>query len=218
VAVPRAADGEPFRRMLPLLAQEVNVREVEVVASDADLVRLRARPNFRSLGKRYGKRTPAAAAAAARLSPDELRRLEEGGTVVLNGDGESFEFGPEDVGVEREVVSDWLVQSSGSYVAALDPSLTDELLREGLAREFVNRIQRLRKDAGYAYTTRIALWLDGPPPVLEAVRAHAGFIQGETLARELHAGERPVSFDRQEKMEIEGHPVVIAVVRHPADA
>ncbi|HEV8613536.1 MAG TPA: class I tRNA ligase family protein, partial [Gemmatimonadales bacterium] len=218
VALPKAADGERFRRMLPLLAQEVNVREVEVVASDADLVRLRARPNFRALGKRYGKRTPDAAAAAARLSPDELRRLEEGGTVALNGDGERFEFGPGDVAVEREVVTDWLVQSSGSYVAALDPTLTEELLREGLAREVVNRIQRLRKDAGYAYTTRIALWLEGPPPVLDAVQAHARFIQGETLARELHAGERPASFDRQETVEIEGHHVVIAVARHPASA
>ncbi|HEX7024843.1 MAG TPA: isoleucine--tRNA ligase, partial [Gemmatimonadales bacterium] len=79
VAVPRSADGARFRHLLPLLAQEVNVKEVEVVASDAELVRLRARPNFRSLGRRYGKRTPEAAAAAARLSADQLRTLEEGG-------------------------------------------------------------------------------------------------------------------------------------------
>lgn len=218
VALPRAADGGRFRGMLSLLAQEVNVREVEVVASDADLVRLRARPNFRALGKRYGKRTPEAAAAAAGLSPDQLRALEDGNTVVLNGEVERFEFGPEDVSVEREVVSDWLVQSSGSYVAALDPTLTEELRREGLAREVVNRVQRLRKEAGYAYTTRVALWVDGPAPVLDAVRAHAAFIQGETLARALHVGERPPDGDRQETVEIEGHHVVVAVARHPAGA
>ena len=216
VAVPRTADGERFRAMLPLLAQEVNVREVEIVASDADLVRLRARPNFRSLGKRYGKRTPAAAAAAARLSADELRALEEGRTVIQNGDGERFEFSPDDVAVEREVVSDWLVQSSGSFVAALDPTLTEELTREGLAREVVNRVQRLRKEAAYEYSTRIALWIDGPPAVLEAVQTHASFIQGETLARVLHLGELPVAPDRQETVEIDGHNVSIAVARHPA--
>jgi isoleucyl-tRNA synthetase len=216
VAVPRAADGERFRAMLSLLAQEVNVREVEIVASDADLVRLRARPNFRALGKRYGKRTPDAAAAAARLSADDLRALEEGRTVIQNGDGERFEFTPDDVAVEREVTSDWLVQSSGSYVAALDPTLTEELTREGLAREVVNRVQRLRKEAGYEYTTRIALWIDGPPAVLEAVQAHASFIQGETLARELHIGAPGGAPDRQETVEIDGHRVSIAVARHPA--
>ncbi len=215
VALPRASDSALFRGMLPLLAQEVNVREVEVVASDADLVRLRARPNFRTLGKRYGKRTPAAAAVAARLSADQLRALEEGRNVVQNGDGEPYEFSPEDVAVEREVSSDWLVQSSGSFVAALDPALTEELTREGIAREVVNRVQRLRKEAGYAYTTRIALWIDGPAPLLEAVRAHTAFIQAETLARALEIGTRPGACDRQETVEIDAHQVSIAVTRHP---
>jgi isoleucyl-tRNA synthetase len=215
VALPRASDSALFRGMLPLLAQEVNVREVEVVASDADLVRLRARPNFRTLGKRYGKRTPAAAAVAARLSADQLRALEEGRNVVQNGDGEPYEFSPEDVAVEREVSSDWLVQSSGSFVAALDPALTEELTREGIAREVVNRVQRLRKEAGYAYTTRIALWIDGPAPLLEAVRAHTAFIQAETLARALELGARPGACDRQETVEIDAHQVSIAVTRHP---
>ena len=215
VALPRASDTALFRGMLPLLAQEVNVREVEVVASDADLVRLRARPNFRTLGKRYGKRTPAAAAVAARLSADQLRALEEGRNVVQNGDGEPYEFSPEDVAVEREVSSDWLVQSSGSFVAALDPALTEELTREGMAREVVNRVQRLRKEAGYTYTTRIALWIDGPAPLLEAVRAHTAFIQAETLARALQLGARPGACDRQETVEIDAHQVSIAVTRHP---
>ncbi len=217
VALPRSADGERFRAMLPLLAQEVNVREVEVVASDADLVRLRAKPNFRELGKRYGKQTPDAAKAAARLSADQLRALEHGETVRLNGEGQGFEFGPDDVAVEREVVSDWLVQSSGSYVAALDPVLTAELRSEGLAREVVNRVQRLRKEAGYSYTTRITLFVDGPPPVLEAVRAHAVHIREETLARTLQAGERARAADREEATEIDGHQIIVAVARHPAE-
>jgi isoleucyl-tRNA synthetase len=216
VALPRAADGAQFRGMLPLLAQEVNVREVEVVASDAGLVRLRAKPNFRSLGKRYGKRTPEAATAAARLTADQLRAIEAGSTVRLNGNGEPWEYGPEDVTVEREVTTDWLVQSAGSYVAALDPELTDELRGEGMAREIVNRIQRLRKDAGYQYTARIDVWVDGPDPLLEAVRAHAESIRGETLALTLHAGARASRADKEESVELDGHRAVIAVARHPA--
>ncbi|HLG06051.1 MAG TPA: isoleucine--tRNA ligase [Gemmatimonadales bacterium] len=217
VAIPRSADSERFRGMLPLLAQEVNVRQVEVVASDAELVRLRARPNFRELGRTFGSRTQAAASAAASLSPDQLRRLEGGASVEHQVNGAAFEFQPAHVTVEREVATDWLVQSSGSFVAALDPDLTEELRREGLAREIVNRVQRLRKDAGYAYTTRIEVWVDGPAPLLEAVQAHAGFIQGETLARSLRVGERAPAADRQEAVEIDGHPAVLAVVRHPAD-
>ena len=214
VAVPPHADGPRFRDLLPLLAQEVNVREVEVVASDAELVRLRAKPNFRTLGKRYGKRTPEAAAASARLTPEQLRALEAGESVRLNGDGGLWEYGPDDVTVERQVVSDWPVQSAGSYVAALDPELTDPLRREGLARELVNRIQRLRKDAGYEYTARIEVSIEGPAPLLDAARDHEAVIRSETLARVLHLGTAGPASDRQETLDIDGHQAVIAVQRY----
>ncbi len=218
VALPRASDGPRFRAMLALLAQEVNVREVEVVTSDADLVRLRGRPNFRALGKRYGKRTPEAAAAAAGLTADQLRTLEAGTPVRLNGGADSWEYGPEDVTVEREVTTDWLVQSAGTFVVALDPVVSDELRQEGIAREIINRVQRLRKDAGYEYTTRIELWVDGPPALLEAVEAHAAAIRGETLTRALHVGSMAPAPDRQETVEIDGHRAVISIARLPAGA
>jgi isoleucyl-tRNA synthetase len=203
VSVPRAADSPRFRALLSLLAQEVNVRDVEVVASDADLVRLRAKPNFRALGKRYGKRTPAAA-AAARRSPGAASRAGRGRYGELNGGADAWEYGP---GISRSSGrsrTDWLVQSAGSYVAALDPELTEELRAEGVAREIVNRAQRLRKDAGYEYTTRIELWVDGPAALLEAVRPHAEVIRGETLARALQWARRRGP-DRRKAVEIDGH-------------
>ncbi|MGQ0703016.1 MAG: isoleucine--tRNA ligase [Gemmatimonadales bacterium] len=217
VAVPRGADSDRFRGMLPLLAQEVNVREVEVVSSDAELVRLKARPNFRELGKSFGKNTQLAAQAVATLSAEQLRSLEDGTSVVHHLNGTAYLFEPAHVTVERQVVSDWLVQSSGSFVVALDPYLTDQLRAEGLAREVVNRVQRLRKDAGYTYSVRIELWIEGPPPVLEAARAHGEYIRGETLARVLHLGERAPAADRQETVEIDGHSVVLAMIRYSAD-
>jgi isoleucyl-tRNA synthetase len=202
VAVPTAVRG-------PAL----NVKSIETVSSDADLVRLRGRPNFRSLGKRYGKRTPQIAAAASGLTADQLRGLEQGLEAALDVDGERVTYLPEDVVVEREVASDWIVASDGPYVVALDPRLTDELRREGTAREVVNRIQRLRKEAGYVYTDRIGVWMDGGAPVLEAARVYAEFIRGETLARRLELGARAPTPDLEQRVDIDGHGVVVGVQR-----
>ena len=168
---------------------------------------------FRSLGKRYGKRTPLVAAAAAGLGPEQLRALEQGSPVSLDLDGEGVSFLPEDVVVEREVASDWVVASDGPYVVALDPRLDETLRREGTAREVVNRIQRLRKEAGYVYTDRIRVWMDGGAPVLDAARVHADFIRGETLARRLELGARAPAPDLEQQVDIDGHGVVVGVER-----
>jgi isoleucyl-tRNA synthetase len=214
VAVPAAARGPVFDELLELLKLEVNVKAIEVVASDTSLVRLRPKPNFRSLGRRYGKRTAAVAAAAAGLEADQLRALERGDAATLLVDGEATTYLPDDVVVEREVTSDWLVESDGPYVAALDPELTPELRHEGLAREVVNRVQRIRKEAGYVYTDRIVLWISGDAAVLDAVRAHEAFVGGETLARRLVVGDRAPAHDVEQQVEIDGLAVVMGVQRH----
>ena len=154
-----------------------------------------------------------AAGSAASLAPEQLRGLERGVAATIDVDGEPATFLPEDVVVEREVASDWIVASDGPFVVALDPHLTDVLRREGTAREVVNRIQRLRKEAGYVYTDRIGVWMDGGAPVLEAVRAHADFIRGETLARRLELGARAPAPDLEQQVDIDGHGVVVGVQR-----
>jgi len=188
------------------------VKAVQVVASDHDLVRLAGKANFRTLGKRYGKDTPAAAAAVAQLDATQLQALEQGGAVRAG----SWEFRSEDVTVTREVASEWLVQADGPYVVALDPALSDDLVQEGLAREVVNRVQRLRKEAGYEYTTRIELSITGADDVVAATRAFQGYVEGETLARRLMLGE-PLDAappDLQRDVDIEGRRVTIALRRH----
>jgi isoleucyl-tRNA synthetase len=210
VAVPAADRTEALAALLNILAAEVNAKTCEVVASDDALVSLRGKANFRALGRRYGKDTPRAAAAAAALAPEALRALERGETVSVG----EFTFGPEDVTVAREVASDWEVQSDGPYVVALDPTLTDELTQEGLAREVVNRVQRLRKDAGYEYATRIELALSGDAEVVEAARRHLDFIQAETLTRRTVLGGRLEGADATQDVDIEGRRLTIAVRRH----
>jgi isoleucyl-tRNA synthetase len=209
VAVPAGVRGAEFEGLLSLVQSEVNVREVRPVDSDADLVRLRAKPNFRALGKRFGKRTQEAAAAVATLDVAELRVLEDGGTVLLAG----LEVTRDEVAVEREVTSDWLVQSEGPYVVALDPELSDGLRAEGMAREVVSRVQRMRKEAGYEYTTRIRLWVRGAEAVEQAVRHHAGFISEETLARALVIGDKAEAPDLEQQLDLEGATVLVAIRR-----
>ncbi len=210
VAVPAAVKGRAFADLLDILAAEVNAKGIEVAGSDHDLVRLKGKAEFRSLGKRYGKDTPRAAAAVSQLTAAELQTLERGEPVRAG----EFELLPEDVTVAREVVSDWAVQADGPYVAAIDPRLSEDLVQEGLAREVVNRVQRLRKEAGYEYTTRIELSVAGAADVVAAVSAFQGFVAGETLARKVVFGEVLEEADLTREVDIEARRVTIALRRH----
>jgi isoleucyl-tRNA synthetase len=212
VAVPAAATGPALADLLDILLVEVNAKAVEVVASDQGFVSLKGKPNFRTLGKRYGKDTPRAAESVSQLTASQLGQLERGETVRAG----EWEFRPEDVTVTREVASDWLVQADGPYVVALDPTLTDDLMQEGLAREVVNRVQRLRKEQDYAYTTRIELGLTGVADVLAAVAAYQSYVAEETLARRIVLGTALEGADITRDVDIEGRTVTIALRRHDA--
>jgi len=210
VAVPGVLKGPALADLLDILASEVNVKAVEVVESDHDLVRLKGKGNFRTLGKRYGKDTPLVVAAVAALGAGPLQALERGETVRAG----EWDVAPEDVTITREVASDWVVQSDGPYVVALDPHVTPDLAQEGLAREVVNRVQRLRKDAGYEYTTRIELALSGDGTVVAACEAYRDFIAGETLAKRMAFGALTSEPDLTKDVEIDGRTVTLAVRRH----
>ncbi len=217
VAVPVAVRGPAFQRLLGILQAEVNVKRIEVAESDTELVRLRGKANFRSLGKRYGKETPAVAKGVERLTPDQLRALETGETVSRHENGVELVYFPEDVVVERQVVATgWLVESDGPYVAALDPALTPELSREGLARELVSHVQRLRREAGFAVSDRIELGIEGPAEVLDAAGAHRDFIATETLARELVLGTAVAGATLRQPADVDGQPVTFSMRRHGA--
>jgi isoleucyl-tRNA synthetase len=214
IALPAGIRGDALDELLPMLSAEVNVREITIVESDESLVALKAKPNFRTLGKVYGKDTPLAAKAADMLTPSQLQELEAGKTQRVESDGKVFEYGPDDVVVQREVKTDWLVQNQGAYVAALDPTVTPELKSEGTAREVVNRVQRLRKEAGYDYDTRVELSLSGDSEVLRAVDAFRVYISGETLARRIELEKDLSDSDVSEEVDLDGKKIVVSLKRH----
>jgi isoleucyl-tRNA synthetase len=200
--------------LVPLLAAELNVKRVEFASTGDALVRLEGKPNFRSLGKRFGKRTPLAAQAVAALSSEALAAVERGEPVAISVDGESHTVTPEDVQVVRRGVGDLVVQEANGYVAALDATITPALRAEGLAREVVSRVQRLRKEAGFAVSDRIRLQVAGHEEVEHAVQEFLTYVAGEVLASDVTIGGHIVgSPDAVQAVELDELPVRIALTR-----
>jgi isoleucyl-tRNA synthetase len=174
--------------LIPLLAAELNVKTVEFASSGDALMTLEAKPNFRALGKKFGKKTPLAAQAVAVFTSDELRAFMHGEPLVVSVEGDSHELGPDDLAIIRRASGALAVQEDGGFFAALDPEITPELKLEGHAREIVSRVQRMRKESGFAVSDRIVLTVSGAPEVETVVREHGPWIAEEVLAAELVLG------------------------------
>ena len=199
--------------LVPLLAGELNVKQVSFLSSADDLVKLEAKANFRSLGKKFGKDTPLAAQAVAALQSDALMAFERGEPLAISVGNESRVLDPEDLTIIRRASGDLIVKESQGYFAAIDATVTPELRLEGLAREVVSRIQRLRKELGLAVSDRIDLAVAGTGELEEAVRAQSEWINGEVLAVRLSVGGDSDKFNAAHQVDIDGHPARIAIQR-----
>jgi isoleucyl-tRNA synthetase len=177
-----APDAGRLAELAPLLQTELNVKEVSWVSSEDALVTLSAKGNFRTLGKKFGTRTPLAAQAIARLGSDELRAFERGGPLSITVDGDTQSLDREDVKIDHAAAGELLVEKREGYVAALDPRITPELAAEGVARDVISAVQRTRKDAGFALSDRIRLVVSADPTVVAAVETHRDWIAREVLA------------------------------------
>ena len=197
-----------------ILREELNVREVVFPTANADIIRLSAKPDFGRLGPRFGDRTPVVARLIGNLDVVALQTLRDGVSVAADLDGSSIEIMPEDVRIVEEAKGDLTVKADGGYVVGLDTSLTDELLDEGLAREIVSRVQRLRRDAGLAVSDRIRLAVAGSEELEEVVWSHRGGIGGETLALEIETGVTAAAgLEHVKEFELGGVGVTVALSR-----
>ncbi len=189
VIVASDAEREAISSQADLIRTELNVKELEFVTDQSDLVSYRAKPNYRSLGPRFGRSMPQLAAAVAALDADRVAAaLDAGGEVGVNVDGKDHSLGPDDLLLSMEPLEGYQVESESGHAVALALELDDDLLREGLAREIVHAVQNTRKEAGLEITDRIELALDGDETLLEAARAHQPYIAGEVLARSWEVG------------------------------
>ncbi|WP_205319136.1 isoleucine--tRNA ligase [Runella rosea] len=170
---------EQIEHVAPIIMSEVNVKAVEFVSDDSGILKKKIKPNFKALGPKYGPKMKEVAAIINGLSAADISVIEKEG-VLVSGD---FSLLRDDVEIIAEDVPGWLVASQGSLTVALDVTITEELRREGLARDVVNRIQNLRKDSGFEVTDKIKITVqDNSPELAEAVTSNKDYICQEVQA------------------------------------
>jgi isoleucyl-tRNA synthetase len=176
---------EALLNMKDVILEEVNIRNLIVLDDDSGIVSKSAKGNFRSIGPKYGKKVNLVANAIKTLGNEEIKSLEKGIEITINFNGENFTISKEDVEIISSEITGWVVENEEGVTAAIDTELNDELIAEGLAREFVNRVQNMRKDAGYNVIDKININFTGSPEIMQAVLSHKVYITNETLAEKL---------------------------------
>jgi len=199
-----------LERFAGLVRDELNVKQLRFVGEADELGRWELKPNYRTLGPRFGKRMPRIAEAVAGLDADRAAQtLRSGGTVGVVVNGDDHMLGPDDLQLVLQPLEGYQVERAGTHAVALNLELDDELRREGLARDVVRAVQNHRKASGLNVEDRIELTLGGDDELLEAVREHQDYVAGEVLATS-------VSFDGASAgaaVQIQGRELRIAVAR-----
>ncbi|WP_276680806.1 isoleucine--tRNA ligase [Empedobacter brevis] len=170
-----------------LLKQEVNVKEIQLLTNEeaSNLLVKSIKPNFKTLGPKFGKEMKAISAATAELTNEQIVKLEQSGQIDLLIDNKTLTLDLEDFEIATKDIPGWTVASNSTLTVALDLQLTDELIHEGVARELVNRIQNLRKETGLEVTDKIILNLKNDESIVNAVEQNKDYICSETLAEDL---------------------------------
>ena len=182
VPVVDAHQQESIEAVKALILNEVNVKELKFVDNAAGILVKKIKPDFKKLGPRYGKIMKALAAAIQAMSQDEINAFEKAGTFTLTFEGQEAMIERADVEIISEDIPGWLVANEGRLTVALDITVTENLRKEGLARELVNRIQNLRKSSGYDITDKISVTVLSNDGMDEAIKDFNSYIANQVLA------------------------------------
>jgi len=210
VPVPDKNFKSKFEAVRDLILAEVNVKEVEYIDDTASILVKKIKPNFKTLGPRYGKLMKEISSAISALSPQEITSFESTGNHNATIAGQPVTLTLEDVEIISEDIPGWQVANEGRLTVALDITVSDDLRYEGIAREFVNRIQNIRKEAGFDVTDKIIVEIEDHEFVNEAVKRHSGYIGSQTLANAVTL-VKTVSGDGTREIEIDEVGVRIGV-------
>ena len=168
-----------------LIKAEVNVKEVELLDDASGVLVKQIKPNFKTLGPRFGKDMGLISKEIQNFKQEEIAKLERDGELVIDISGKSITLSLDDVEISSQDIEGWLVANSNGITVALDITISDELRKEGVARELVNRIQNIRKDSGFEVTDKIVVKMEKNTQLEEAVLANSEYIKSETLTESL---------------------------------
>lgn len=176
-------DRENLESIIPIIKQEVNVKEVQLLNPEeaSDIIVKAVKPNFKTLGPKLGKDLKAVSQELQQLSSSQIEELEKNGAITLSG----YELNLDDVEIRTQDITGWLVANDGKLTVALDITITPELKSEGIARELVNKIQNLRKENGLEVTDKISLEIQANEEIKRSVNENMEYICSETLTQKL---------------------------------
>jgi isoleucyl-tRNA synthetase len=212
IAVPASAGTRQLiEQMNDVILEEINVKAIEFIDEASPIVRKTATPNFKIIGPKFGKLVNAVAKRVKEMTAPEVIQLDQTGVFSTEVNGAPVTISREDVTIAAQSIEGWLVESADGLTVALDTTLTPELISEGLAREFVNRVQNMRKDAGLSVTDRIQIYFETSGRLADAIVRMSDYIKSETLATQVESGRD--SAEHWEKWEIDGERCEIGIVK-----
>lgn len=183
------AKRDAVTKMTNVILEEVNVKQLEVLKDDSGIVNKSAKANFKTLGPKYGKLMKQLAARIKKLSEDEIEKLGIEKTLILDLEGNIVKLATEDVEIISTEIEGWVVESEGSLTVAIDSELDDDLIAEGFAREFVNRVQNMRKSSGLDIIDRIKVSFKSDKKLKEYLLKFKEYISNEILADTFRSGD-----------------------------
>lgn len=202
-----------IQRMAGIIGEEINVKKIEFVSNEDDMVTKTAKPNFKILGSKVGKLMGQLTEVIKGFNPKQIRELETKGFTNVFIDGRELKLEAEDVEISAQAQTNLAIHSETGLTIGLDLTLNDSLIEEGLAREFVNRVQNLRKEAGFEVTDHIIIEVQGVPEILaRAIKNQNAYICNETLAETISMDKITSKF--QQETSIENHTINIGLTKH----
>ena len=172
-----------------LIKHEVNIKEIELLQDASDILVKQIKPNFKVLGPRFGRDMKLISSAIGNFTAEDIKNIEQNRSISLEINGKNITLELEDVEITSQDIEGWLVANEGALTVALDVTVSDELRKEGIARELVNRIQNLRKDSGFEVTDRIDVQLQKDEKIVAAIASNEDYIKSETLTEEIQIKE-----------------------------
>ncbi|MDC0468176.1 isoleucine--tRNA ligase [Bacteroidia bacterium] len=204
------AFGDQLKRVEQLIKSEVNIKEIEIIDKDSSIIKKSAKPNFKSLGKRVGKDMKAVSSHIFNFTDDDISKLERNEIVHITVEDRNYEIVLEDIEIKTTDIPGWQIISDNNYTVALDLELTAELKNEGIAREFVNKVQNLRKEKDFQVTDKITVSISNDSYVKGAIESHNEYICGEILAKEIIMSD---DINTTDKVDIDSNLIQIKLTK-----